>query len=43
MIITSRIQVINVWDLAANNLVSLKKYDEEQKVLSLSWDPFNAN
>lgn len=53
MVITSKIQRINVWDLGGNNISIVKKCmyiflllkyaidDEEQKVVSLSWDPFN--
>jgi hypothetical protein len=41
MVITSKIQRISVWDLGGSNINLVKRYDEEQKVVSLSWDPFN--
>jgi WD40 repeat protein len=41
MVITSRIQQISVWDLSGGNVNLVKRYEQKNKVVSLSWDPFN--
>ncbi len=43
MVITAKIQQISVWDLGGSNVNLVKRYDQKNKVVSLSWDPFNES